>query len=104
VFKYKARLTGGRRTGCRAQSGRRRRARLTEETPFDEIQAAIVRRIFQLYAESHGLKQIASVLNEEGVPAPYDDAYRKQSGRGWDPARSASCSFAAASAAAPCAS
>jgi site-specific DNA recombinase len=29
--------------------------------------------------------QIASVLNEEGVPAPYDGAYRKQGGRGWGP-------------------
>jgi len=35
--------------------------------------------------ESTGLKQIASVLNEDGVPAPYDDAYRKQGGRGWEP-------------------
>ncbi len=52
---------------------------------IDEVQAGIVRRIFQLYAESHGLKQIASLLNEEGVPAPYDDSYRKQGGRGWGP-------------------
>lgn len=52
---------------------------------IDEIRAAVVRRIFQLYAETHGLKQIASLLNEEGVPAPYDDAYRKQGGRGWGP-------------------
>jgi len=51
----------------------------------DEVQAAVVRRIFQLYAEYHGLKQIASALNEERVPAPYDDAYRKQGGRGWGP-------------------
>jgi len=49
---------------------------------IDEIQAAVVRRIFQLYSESHGLKQIASALNEEGVPAPYDGEYRKQGGRG----------------------
>ena len=51
----------------------------------DEIQAAVVRRIFQLYADSYGLRQIASLLNEEGVPAPYDGAYRKQGGRGWGP-------------------
>ncbi len=51
----------------------------------DEVQAAVVRRIFQLYADNHGLKQIASLLNEERVPAPYDDAYRKQGGRGWGP-------------------
>ena len=51
----------------------------------DEIQDAVVRRIFQLYAETHGLKQIASFLNDEGVLAPYDDAYRKQGGRGWGP-------------------
>src|SRR6266498_1034291 len=52
---------------------------------IDEVQAGIVRRIFQLYAENYGLKQIASLLNEDGVPAPYDDAYRKQGGRGWGP-------------------
>ncbi len=51
----------------------------------DEVQAAVVRRIFQLYADNHGLKQVASILNEERVPAPYDDAYRKQGGRGWGP-------------------
>ncbi|HZY04497.1 MAG TPA: recombinase family protein, partial [Anaeromyxobacteraceae bacterium] len=52
---------------------------------IDEVQAAVVRRIFQLYADTHGLKQIASILNDERVPAPYDDAYRKQGGRGWGP-------------------
>jgi len=52
---------------------------------IDEVQAGIVRRIFQLYAENYGLKQIASLLNEDGVPAPYDDSYRKQGGRGWGP-------------------
>ncbi len=52
---------------------------------IDEIQAAVVCRIFQLYADSYGLRQIASLLNEDGVPAPYDDAYRKQGGRGWGP-------------------
>ena len=31
------------------------------------------------------MKQIASFLNDEGVLAPYDDAYRKQGGRGWGP-------------------
>jgi hypothetical protein len=49
---------------------------------IDEIQAAVVRRIFQMYSENYGLKQIASVLNEEGVPAPHDDG---QGGRGWGP-------------------
>ncbi len=38
-----------------------------------------------MYSEKYGLKQITSVLNEEDVPAPYDDAYRKQAGRGWGP-------------------
>ena len=51
----------------------------------DEIQAAVVRRMFQLYADSYGLRQISSLLNEDGVPAPYDGAYRKQGGRGWGP-------------------
>jgi hypothetical protein len=51
----------------------------------DEIQAGVVRRIFDAYADGYGLKQVASSLNAEGVPAPYDAAYRKKGGRGWGP-------------------
>ncbi len=49
---------------------------------FAEARALAVSGVFKDAAESHGLRQIASLLNEEGVPAPYDDAYRKQGGRG----------------------
>lgn len=74
----------GRVYGYRTVREETRRPRAPSRHPR-EIQAALVRRIFQLYAETRGLKQIASLLNEEGVPAPYDDAYRKQAGRGWGP-------------------
>jgi DNA invertase Pin-like site-specific DNA recombinase len=91
----------GRRPGLRVQDGPRGeparprtspgdRTRPTPNIPgryrsVDEIQAAVVRRMFQLYGDSYGLRQIASLVNEEGVPAPYDGAYRKQGGRGWGP-------------------
>ncbi len=36
---------------------------------IDETEAAIVRRIFTLYAEGDGLTRIAKRLNADGVPA-----------------------------------
>lgn len=38
------------------------------EILIDEAEAAIVRRIFQLYASGYGIKKIASILNGEGAP------------------------------------
>ena len=46
-------------------------------------QAAVVRRIFQMYAEGQGLARIAKVLNEEGVPAPQPP--RTRTLRAWCP-------------------
>lgn len=45
-----------------------------------EPEAAIVRRVFSLYASGRGMHSIASLLNREGVPAP-KAAYR--SGARW---------------------
>lgn len=50
---------------------------------IDVVEAATVRRVFELYAEGHGLRQIAGMLNREGLAAPYDRGYRKRAGRGW---------------------
>jgi site-specific DNA recombinase len=46
---------------------------------IDEAQAAIVRRIFALAAEGHGLVRIAKTLTREGIPKP------PGRGRGWAP-------------------
>ena len=43
---------------------------------IDETEAAVVRRIFELYAEGVGQSRIAKRLNEEGAVAP-----RSQQGR-----------------------
>jgi site-specific DNA recombinase len=40
-------------------------------------QAAVVRRIFQMYVEGLGLARISKQLNEEGVPAPQPPRTRK---------------------------
>ena len=50
------------------------------ERRINEAEAAVVRRIFQLYAAGHGLAGIAHALNAEGAPTP-----RPQLGRpaGW---------------------
>jgi len=59
-------VTGGRVYGYRNQrdgAGYVRRV-------VDDGEAAIVRRIFTLYADGDGLTRIAKRLNEDGVPAP----------------------------------
>jgi site-specific DNA recombinase len=40
------------------------------ERVIDEAEATVVRRIFALFAEGHGLKRIAKQLTAEGAPAP----------------------------------
>ncbi len=63
--------TGGRVVGYRreiigdgAQGGAR------DRLAIDDEQAGLVRRIFQLYAVGHSLKQVCAILNAEGVPSP----------------------------------
>ena len=48
-----------------------------------EKQAAVVRRIFQMYVDGHGLARIAKLLNDEGVPAPQPP--RTRALRAWCP-------------------
>jgi DNA invertase Pin-like site-specific DNA recombinase len=50
------------------QDGRRRRHHVVRA--INEPQAAVVRRMFQMYAEGRGIKRIARALNAEHVPAP----------------------------------
>jgi site-specific DNA recombinase len=51
---------------------------------IDPLEAAVVRKIYRLYAEGNGFCAIARQLNEEQIPAPYDrGGYRKPRGRGW---------------------
>ncbi len=77
--------TGGRVYGYRTRK---------EENPSDpdhprslliihQDEAEVVCRVFRLYAEGVGFKSIASLLNGEGKPAPYDALRPKPRGRGW---------------------
>lgn len=50
---------------------------------IDERQAVTVRRVFELFANGQGLKQIAATLNEEGLGAPNDGGRGNKIGRGW---------------------
>ena len=47
---------------------------------IDELQAAVVRRIFALYAQGLGYAAIAEKLNADGVPQPRG---RRRAGEGW---------------------
>lgn len=49
----------------------------------DEVQSSIVRRIFELYARGNSLKQIARLLNAEGVISPQPQKGRLS--RSWCP-------------------
>lgn len=51
----------------------------------DDTQAPVVKRIFEMYDNGAGLKQIASTLNDEGIPAPNDGGRGNKRGRGWGP-------------------
>lgn len=46
-------------------------------------EAALVRRVFRLFADGTALKKIASILNEDGIAAPYDGGRGNKDGRGW---------------------
>ncbi|MGC3999593.1 MAG: recombinase family protein [Anaeromyxobacter sp.] len=49
-----------------------------------DVQAAVVRRIFRLYAEGRSFAAVAALLNHEGIAAPYDTGgYSKRAGKGW---------------------
>jgi site-specific DNA recombinase len=61
----------------RGQDGRRKRLYVVRKVNRD--QAAVVRRIFEMYAAGKGLTKIAKALNAERVPGPRRD------GKGWAP-------------------
>lgn len=54
---------------------------------IDETEAALVRRVFEMYAAGSTFKNIAATLNLEAVPAPHDGGPRGKRGnktcRGW---------------------
>ncbi len=50
---------------------------------FDEEQAAIVLRVFNMYADGNSLATIAKILNAEGVQAPQPPRNRQI--RAWHP-------------------
>lgn len=67
---------------------------VTEENPpdrdhprkrsvIDPVQAALVVRVFRLFADGMSLKKIASMLNEEGLAAPNDGGRGNKNGHGW---------------------
>jgi hypothetical protein len=39
---------------------------------IEETEAALVRRVFEMYVAGATFKRIAATLNEEGIPAPHD--------------------------------
>lgn len=57
--------------------------RAKQRVVVDPEQAAVVRRVFGLFADGTSLKKIASALNESGVPAPNDQGRGNKRGRGW---------------------
>jgi site-specific DNA recombinase len=46
-------------------------------------EAAVVVRVFELFATGMALKKIAALLNEEGIAAPHDNGRGNKKGRGW---------------------
>jgi site-specific DNA recombinase len=53
----------------------------------EENEAAVVRRVFEMYAGGETFKRIAFALNEEGIPAPHDGGSKGRKGNktchGW---------------------
>lgn len=73
----------GLHTGGRCYGYRRREEGTGVRLEVDDSQAAVVRRIFELYANGFSLKQIAKKLNAEGIPSPQPQLGRIQ--RSWAP-------------------
>lgn len=73
----------GLHTGGRCYGYRRREDESGVRLEIDPAQAVVVRRVFQMYADCHSLKQIAKRLNAESVPSPQPQLGRIQ--RSWAP-------------------
>jgi site-specific DNA recombinase len=57
--------TGGRAYGYTPATGSK-----TGQVEIEDAEAAVVRRVFMMYADGMSSKKIAATLNEEGVPSP----------------------------------
>ena len=78
--------TGGRVIGYeRVVTGQDGQGRDIDCLAVDEKQAALVRRIFGLYADGQSLKQICSTLNAESVPSPRARERGKYNAGIWNP-------------------
>ena len=60
----------GKSTGGRAFGYLAVRDSATGQIEIDSVQAAIVVRIFELYADGMAPRSIAAKFNEEGIPSP----------------------------------
>lgn len=87
------RVTGGRVFGyrnqdvCRGFDAHSRPLRSHVERVIEPAEATVVRRIYELYDNGHGLKRIVKVLTKEGAAAPKPFARRDglEPIRGWSP-------------------
>jgi len=71
--------TGGRAFGYVAATGSE-----TGQIKIDEMAAAVVRRIFEMYGNGHSPRAIAAQLNAEGIPSPgasWNRKVRRQDGK-----------------------
>jgi site-specific DNA recombinase len=71
------RAIAGQTTGGKAYGYIAARDGTTAQIEIDEEQAAIVRRIFRMYADGASPRTIAATLNAEGVPSPGSSWQRK---------------------------
>lgn len=78
--------TGGRTLGyAREITGSDASGVPTDRLVIQPEQAALVRRIFSLYAEGASLKRICRILNDEGVPSPRARETGKYNAGIWNP-------------------
>ena len=73
----------GLHTGGRCYGYRRVKDGCSVHLEIEDSEAAVVRRIFQMYADGHSLKQVAKKLNAEGISSPQPQLGRIQ--RSWAP-------------------
>jgi hypothetical protein len=73
----------GLHTGGRCYGYRRHEDECGVRLEIEPTDAAVVQRVFRMYADGYSLKQIAKTLNAEGVPSPQPQLVRIQ--RTWAP-------------------
>ena len=78
--------TGGKILGYAKQViGHDAAGRELDRLAIHEQEAALVRRIFELYAEGHSLKKICRIFNEEKIPSPRARERGKYNAGIWNP-------------------